>query len=207
MRVAACAWILDIILLTPRCWVRAGTCYSAAVLLLPCSFNGVEGVQGPPASSSSSALSSSASSSSSPSSPSPSSPLLCCSLLSLSLLSLSLLSLSLLSYSMPQHRHLELSPLLLANNKNNALSPVACSTARLCRRVEAHRSTVVNLGGVWDLSAENKRPARQNGDEEKDVPDKRYALSSVAARNTYNHGSLSPRTSPRDAGICSPPGM
>ena len=199
---AACAWVLDIILLTPRCWVRAGTCYSAAALLLPCSFNGVEGVQGPPAP-----------------------PLLLSPLLLAPLLLPPLLLSPLPSSATPSSRSpSSRSPFSPTPCHNTAISNCrrfflpttkttrfrqshARSTARLCRRVEAHRSTVVNLGGVWDLSAENKRPARQNGDEEKDVPDKRYALSSVAARNTYNHGSLSPRTSPRDAGICSSPGM
>ena len=44
-------WFLDIAYQprAPRCWVRAGICYSAAALLLPCSFNCLEGVQGPPA--------------------------------------------------------------------------------------------------------------------------------------------------------------
>ena len=173
---AACAWVLDIILLTPRCWVRAGTCYSAAALLLPCSFNGVEGVQGPPAP-----------------------PLLLSPLLLAPLLLPPLLLPPLPSSVTPSSR----SPSSRSPSSRSPSSPTPChntaisncrrfflpttkttrfrqsharSTARLCRRVEAHRSTVVNLGGVWDLSAENKRPVPQNGqngDEEKDVPDKR----------------------------------
>ena len=142
--------------------MRAGICYSAAALMLPCSFNGVEGVQGPPAP-----------------------PLLLSPLLLPSFLLAPLLLPPLL---LPP---LLLPPLLLPPL---ALPPTPChntaisncrrfflpttkttrfrqsharSTARLCRRVEAHRSTVVNLGGVWDLSAENKRPAPQNGDEQK----------------------------------------
>ena len=169
---AACAWVLAIISLTPRCWVRAGTCYSAAALLLPCSFNGVEGVQGPPAP-----------------------PLLLSPLLLAPLLLPPLLLPPLPSSVTPSSR----SPSSRSPSSRSPSSPTPChnttiwncrrflpttkttrfrqsharGTARLCRRVEAHRSTVVNLGGVWDLSAENKRPAPQNGDEEKDVSDKR----------------------------------
>jgi len=143
-RVAACAWFLDRNLLTPL--LGAGRhlllccCPAAAALLLPCSFNGVEGVQGSPAP-----------------------PLLLAPLLLPSFLLAPLLLPPLL-----------LPPLLLSPL---ALPPTPCHNTTISNRrhffpttkttrfrqsharstrvfvvahvtVEAHRSTVINLGGV-----------------------------------------------------------
>ena len=166
-RVAACAWFLDRNLLTPMLGADRHLllccCPAAAALLLPCSFNYLEGVQGPPA------------------------PLLLLAPLLLSPLLLPSFLLAPLLLPPLLLPPLLLSPLALPTLLLHATTPSSRSVAaspcqQQKQRAFASRMHVAprvfvvaskHLGGVWDLRAENKRPVPQNGDEEKDVPDKR----------------------------------